>query len=81
LPTSDTFGSRLHRRSYLLSNSCAAPVVTSQLLLLRVGRLQTDADRERVLEGLCSATDGGGRDGDGASLAEPRVSILDGTSY
>ena len=33
-----------------------------------VGRLQTDADRARVLEGLCSATDaGGGRDGDGAS--------------
>ncbi len=36
-----------------------------------VGRLQTDADRARVLEGLCSATDGGGgRDGDGTSLAE-----------
>ena len=33
-----------------------------------VGRLQTDADRARVLEGLCSATDAGG-DG-GASLAE-----------
>jgi hypothetical protein len=32
-----------------------------------VGRLQTDADRARVLEGLCTATDGGG---DGASLAE-----------
>jgi hypothetical protein len=36
-----------------------------------VGRLQTDADRARVLEGLCSATDGGaGRDGDGATLSE-----------
>jgi hypothetical protein len=31
-----------------------------------IGRLQTDADRARVLEGLCSATDAG----DGASLAE-----------
>jgi hypothetical protein len=35
-----------------------------------VGRLQTDADRARVLEGLCSATDGGGREGDGATLNE-----------
>jgi hypothetical protein len=36
-----------------------------------VGRLQTDADRARVLEGLCSATDGGGGgNGDGTSLAE-----------
>jgi hypothetical protein len=33
-----------------------------------VGRLQTDADRARVLEGLCSATDAAG--GDGASLAD-----------
>jgi uncharacterized protein DUF87 len=31
-----------------------------------IGRLQTDADRARVLEGLCSATDAG----DGASMAE-----------
>jgi hypothetical protein len=31
-----------------------------------IGRLQTDADRARVLEGLCSATEAG----DGASLAE-----------
>jgi hypothetical protein len=32
-----------------------------------VGRLQTDADRARVLEGLCSAAEAGG---DGASLSE-----------
>ncbi|HEX2873584.1 MAG TPA: helicase HerA-like domain-containing protein [Polyangiaceae bacterium] len=33
-----------------------------------VGRLQTDADRARVLEGLCTATNGGGHNGDGGTL-------------